>query len=159
AVGTATNGTTAVGPAGANVTYTPNGNYCGPDSFTYTITGGSSETVTVTVTCINDAPAPAGSLADVTLPEAVPLSVATLSAFSDVDNASLTYGASGLPAWLTIDAGTGVISGTPPIGASVPGSYPITVTASDAEPLSATQSFTVTVLPFGLFADGFETMP
>ncbi|MBK6435579.1 MAG: cadherin-like domain-containing protein [Rhodanobacteraceae bacterium] len=37
----ATNGTTAVGPAGANVTYTPNGNYCGPDSFTYTITGGS----------------------------------------------------------------------------------------------------------------------
>ncbi|MBK7044661.1 MAG: tandem-95 repeat protein [Rhodanobacteraceae bacterium] len=59
AVGTATNGTTAVGPAGANVTYTPNGNYCGPDSFTYTITGGSSETVSVTVTCIDDGPAAA----------------------------------------------------------------------------------------------------
>ena len=90
-------------------------------------------------------------------PEAVALSIATAQAFNDVDNASLSYSASGLPAWLTIDTGTGVISGTPPIGASVPGSYPITVTASDAEPLSATQSFTITILPFGLFSDGFET--
>ncbi len=159
AVGSATNGTTAVGPGGANVTYTPGANYCGSDSFTYTITGGSSATVSVTVSCINDAPTAVGSLSNVVSPEAVALSIATAQAFNDVDNASLSYSASGLPAWLTIDTGTGVISGTPPIGASVPGSYPITVTASDAEPLSATQSFTITILPFGLFSDGFETAP
>ncbi|MBL0042589.1 MAG: tandem-95 repeat protein [Xanthomonadales bacterium] len=159
AVGAATNGTTAVGPAGANATYTPNANYCGPDSFTYTITGGSSATVSVTVTCVNDAPTAVGSVANVSGPETLLLSITTASAFNDVDSASLTYSASGLPAWLTINPGTGVISGTPPIGASVPGTYPITVTASDAEPLSANQSFTVTVLPVGLFADGFETPP
>lgn len=91
-------------------------------------------------------------------PETVALSIATAQAFGDVDDASLSYSASGLPAWLSINATTGVISGTPPIGAAVPGIYPITVTASDAEPLSATQSFTVTIVPAVLFGDGFETV-
>jgi hypothetical protein len=158
AVGAAGNGTTAVGPGGAHVTYTPNANYCGPDSFTYTITGGSSATVSVTVTCSNDAPTAVGSLANVVSPETVALSIATAQAFGDIDDASLSYSASGLPAWLSINATTGVISGTPPIGAAVPGIYPITVTASDAEPLSATQSFTVTIVPAVLFGDGFETV-
>ena len=40
----------------ADVTYTPDLNFCGTDSFTYTITGGDSATVSVTVTCVNDAP-------------------------------------------------------------------------------------------------------
>ncbi|GAA3537532.1 Ig-like domain-containing protein [Nocardioides daeguensis] len=47
---------------GATVSYTPAANYCNAppgtalDTFTYTITGGSTATVTVTVTCVNDAP-------------------------------------------------------------------------------------------------------
>jgi hypothetical protein len=50
-------GTAAVGAGGANVTYTPASGYCnqGPneprDSFTYTLNGGSTATVFVTVTC------------------------------------------------------------------------------------------------------------
>ena len=50
-------GTAAPGVAGANVTYTPSPGYCneGPnvprDTFTYTLNGGSTATVSVTVTC------------------------------------------------------------------------------------------------------------
>ena len=40
----------------ADVTYTPGPNFCGTDSFTYTVNGGDTATVTVTVTCVNDAP-------------------------------------------------------------------------------------------------------
>ena len=53
-VGTASHGTTSF--TSANVRYTPAANYCGADSFTYTVNGGDSATVSVTVTCINDAP-------------------------------------------------------------------------------------------------------
>ncbi len=48
---------------GTDVTYTPNANYCNnppgtsPDTFTYTLTpGGSTATVSVTVTCVADPP-------------------------------------------------------------------------------------------------------
>jgi uncharacterized repeat protein (TIGR01451 family) len=56
------NGTVAVGASGANVTYTPKSDYCNsqsggaPDTFTYTLTSGSTATVSVTVTCVDDAP-------------------------------------------------------------------------------------------------------
>ncbi|MCR1782297.1 tandem-95 repeat protein [Nocardioides carbamazepini] len=59
-VGQPSHGTTAID--GTRVTYTPAANYCNDppgttlDSFGYTITGGSTATVTVTVTCVNDAP-------------------------------------------------------------------------------------------------------
>jgi len=45
--------------ADGTVTYTPNANFTGPDSFTYSITSGGvteTATVTVTVTAVNDAP-------------------------------------------------------------------------------------------------------
>jgi len=46
---------------GTNVSYQPAANYCNNpppyDTFTYTITGGSTATVSVGVTCVNDAPA------------------------------------------------------------------------------------------------------
>ena len=45
---------------GTNVSYTPNPNYCNggspTDNFAYTLNGGSTATVAVTVTCINDPP-------------------------------------------------------------------------------------------------------
>ena len=57
-----TNGTVASPAAGTGLTYQPNANYCNNppgttlSTFTYTLNGGSSATVSVTVTCVNDAP-------------------------------------------------------------------------------------------------------
>ena len=55
-VGTPAHGSAAITHAGADLTYTPAADYCGSDSFTYTLDSGSQATVTVTVTCVNDAP-------------------------------------------------------------------------------------------------------
>src|SRR4029079_7355667 len=46
----------AITGGGAGVSYTHNANYCGADSFTYPLNGGSSATVAVTVTCVDDPP-------------------------------------------------------------------------------------------------------
>lgn len=52
-------GSAAINPDGT-VTYTPEANYCGSDSFTYTVSDGNDGTdtaqVTVTVECVNDPP-------------------------------------------------------------------------------------------------------
>ena len=57
------NGTVVVAADGADLTYQPNADYCNtqtggsPDTFTYTLTpGGSTATVSVTVTCVDDPP-------------------------------------------------------------------------------------------------------
>jgi VCBS repeat-containing protein len=67
-----TNGTVAITNAGADLTYTPNANYCNSppgttlDTFTYTLTpGGSTATVSVTVTCLDDPPAAVADAATV----------------------------------------------------------------------------------------------
>ena len=53
-VGAATSGTTSF--TAADVSYQPNPNFCGSDSFSYTVNGGDTADVAVTVTCANDAP-------------------------------------------------------------------------------------------------------
>ena len=50
------NGAVAITAGATGVTYKPASNHCGADSFTYTLNGGSQGTVSVTVTCVNDAP-------------------------------------------------------------------------------------------------------
>jgi putative ubiquitin-RnfH superfamily antitoxin RatB of RatAB toxin-antitoxin module len=57
------NGVVAITGGGTGLTYQPNANYCNtppgttPDSFTYTLSpGGASATVSITVTCVDDAP-------------------------------------------------------------------------------------------------------
>lgn len=50
------NGTAVVTGGGTGLSYTPDADYCGTDPFTYTATGGRTTSVTVTVTCVPDAP-------------------------------------------------------------------------------------------------------
>jgi len=49
-----------VGTFGPSISYRPNSNYCNDgvttDDFTYTLNGGSTATVKITITCIDDAP-------------------------------------------------------------------------------------------------------
>jgi VCBS repeat-containing protein len=59
-------GTAGVGSEGLDVSYQPNPGYCNdgeaPDSFTYTLNGGSTATVAVAVTCVSDVLANQGGL-------------------------------------------------------------------------------------------------
>src|SRR6202007_1783255 len=57
---------------------------------------------------------------------------------TDSGGAALTYGATGLPAGLSINSSTGLISGTPP----TLGSSNVTVTATDTTGVSGSASFT-----------------
>ena len=146
-VGDASNGTVTVSATGAYV-YTPNPDYSGPDSFTYSVSDGT-ETVTYTVTIevlpVQDDPV-AGPLPDLAMLDGQAPSVDVSGAFSDPDGDALSFTATGLPAGLTISA-AGVISGTVDNSASQLGGgvYSVTVIAADAAGNTASQSFTITV--------------
>ena len=67
---------------------------------------------------------------------------------TDAEGNALTFSASGLPGGVTIDPNTGVITGTLAFGdadvtsgSNPPGSYQVTVTATDNQSVSASQTF------------------
>ncbi len=92
-----------LGPAGAHtgLTYEPDDNYCNTqqggtaDTFSYALNGGSSAAVSVTVTCVNDAPVLASTIAGGTLPEATytedaaPVVIDATLTVTDVDSPNL----------------------------------------------------------------------
>jgi VCBS repeat-containing protein len=90
-----TNGTVALAPNGALV-YTPNANFNGTDSFTYTATDGiatsAPATVTITVTAVNDAPVaiPDAYAATEDTPLIVNAATGVLANDTDVDGDTLT---------------------------------------------------------------------
>jgi hypothetical protein len=92
-------GAVAITGGGAGLTYTPAANYCGPDSFTYTLNGGSTATVSVTVTCVDDPPVAVNDSATVA-ENAAAQAVDVLANDTDIDGgpksvASKTNGAHG----------------------------------------------------------------
>ena len=63
-------GVVAIGPDGANVIYTPNDDFVGDDSFTYTVSDGLlTATATVSIVVEEDLVTPLGSLKTVSVPE------------------------------------------------------------------------------------------
>ncbi|HHC7350945.1 TPA: tandem-95 repeat protein, partial [Vibrio parahaemolyticus] len=91
------NGTVSVNPDGS-VTYTPNDNYHGADSFTYIVTSGGvseSTTVNVDVTPVNDAPMAKDDIA--TTQEDTAVTIDVLPNDSDVDGDKLSIQSASVP--------------------------------------------------------------
>lgn len=142
--------------ANGNVTFNPNGAFNNlaagqtrTTTLNYVITDAngttSSASITVNVNGANDAPT-STAIANQTSTDAATVSLNVASNFSDPDTTNtLTYSASGLPSGLSINATTGLISGTVANNASVTGPYSVTVTATDNAGVATSQSFTWTV--------------
>lgn len=142
--------------------YTPNANACGPDSFSYKANDGSLDstpvTVSIAITCLNDAPTAVGSMSSQSFNERQLVSLPFATLFTDVDGDTLTYSVSGVPASLAINPGSGLLSGTLADGDAAGSVYTVTVTAKDPSNTTATQTFSLTVLPMTdlMFKDGYE---
>ena len=160
-----TSGTQASGGAvlitggGTGLTFTPNANVCSttPQTFTYTLNGGSTATVSVTVTCVDDAPTAFADAATVAQ-DSGPNSIAVLANDSDVDAGpkaiqSVTQPVNGTV--VVTGGGTG-LTYAPDAGYCATSADPFTYTLNGGS--TATVSVTVTCTPRAdaMFANGFE---
>jgi Ca2+-binding RTX toxin-like protein len=148
----AVNGTVSL--VGGNVLFIPAANYNGPASFTYTVSDGngstSTVTVNVTVSPVNDAPVVSVAIPDQTAQDGAAFTVGVAGNFSDVEGDTLTYSVTGIPAGLSINPTTGVISGTldnsaSQGGPSSNGAYSVTVTANDSNGGTVSDTFILQV--------------
>jgi len=132
--------------SGNVVTYTPNTNYNGSDSFTFTVSDGeltsSAATVNISITAVNDAPA--ASAQSVSGNEDSPQTITLAGTDADGDN--LTYALATNPSNGTWTLSGNVVTYTP--NANYNGSDGFTFTVSDGEATSspATVSITVTAV-------------
>ncbi|MBL4766426.1 MAG: putative Ig domain-containing protein, partial [Rhodobacteraceae bacterium] len=102
----------------------------------------TTQNITVNVLDVNEAPT-ALTIDDDVAGVGQAYSYDVSSKFTDVDAGdSLTYSAAGLPTGLSIDANSGVISGTTSVAAS---DFTVTVTATDGDNESVDESFTLGV--------------
>ena len=139
-------GTTRI-TSGGRVTYTPRANYHGADRFSYVVTDPDGETaaatVAVTVRSINDAPSAAGVIPDQVLEEGDgPATLDLTPYFADVDDNALSYGAVSSDQSAVTVAVAGATLTLAPV---VTGTARVTVTATDPDGLTATQTFGVSV--------------
>ncbi|MCG6462088.1 tandem-95 repeat protein [Vibrio parahaemolyticus] len=139
------NGTVSVNPDGS-VTYTPNDNYYGADSFTYIVTSGGvseSTTVSVDVTPVNDAPVAKDDIA--TTQEDTAVTIDVLPNDSDVDGDKLSIESASVPKEQgTVEVVNGKLVFTP--AENFNGDAEITYTVTDGE-LTDEAKVSVTVNP------------
>jgi len=130
--------------ANGSFSYTPNANFNGTDSFTYTASDGSlssnAATVTITVNPVNDAPVANGG--SISTDEDTASSPFTLTG-TDADNDALTFEIVTAPVKGTYNATTGIY--TP--NANANGSDSFTFIAKDASSQSSAATVSITIKP------------
>ncbi len=131
-------GTATISNSGtASVTATANGT-----SGTYTATAAATGATNATFTLTNLAPTI--TVAPATLPNGTaeqPYGPVTLTASGGTGSYTFAVTSGTLPSGLTLDANTGILGGTP----TQAGSFPITVTATDANRFTGSRSYTLTI--------------
>src|SRR6056297_3104173 len=154
---------TQLTPTSASTTYTPNANFFGADSFTFTVNDSTdtspAATVSLTINAVNDPPTVAAHT--LTTHSAIRITLGAADSellkdgAADVDDASAALAVSALPATSTngaaltlIDAATGTYRYDPPGGFTGADSfiYEVCDSATSALPVQcATETVTVTV--------------
>ena len=136
------------------ITYTPNANFAGPNSFTYRLSDGQftdDGSVSVTVVAVNDAPTFFPTTAARSVPEDAEAddNVGAPVTAMDVESALLTYSLSGADSGsFNIDADSGQITVATGVDIATKDTYTVTVTADDGSGeanATATVEVTITV--------------
>ena len=107
--------------------------------------------VAIAITPVPDQPQVTGNIGSQSVVVNGNFAVDASSVFQNIDTGSTTtysailQGGGALPSWLSFDAATGILSGTPP-GTSTE-TVTVLVTATTSEGLSSSQAFTLTAAP------------
>lgn len=127
--------------SGTSITYTPAAGYSGSDSFTYTATNvtGTSSPATVFITVS----APTVAITTPSLPNGTVGSIYSTTLSASGGTAPYTYSitSGSLPAGLSLNTSTGVISGTP----SSSSTANLTVTATDTNSATGSRAYSLAV--------------
>jgi len=132
-----------------NLTYTPDQNYFGVDTFTFKVNDGTVDsnqaTVKITVNPVNDLEVTNPGNQNSQEGDSVSLRIDVLDAEGD----PLNFTMSGAPPELSIDENTGRISGKVSLSAAQGSPYQVTVTVSDGiDSIPVVFSWTIGDLPF-----------
>ena len=149
-------GVATVSANGVGVAFEPAPNACSAtaQTFTYTLNGGSSATVSVTVACVDDAPVAVDDASSVA-PDSGPTAIDVLANDRDIDGGPRSIVSATQPADGTVvvqDGGTGLTYAPDPGHCS---SVPDTFTYTLDGGTSATVRVTV-ACPDAMFENGFE---
>ncbi|MEM6314804.1 MAG: tandem-95 repeat protein, partial [Planctomycetota bacterium] len=154
-VGQPSNGAAVLNPDGT-VTYTPDANVNGTDSFDVTVTDGDggfdTATVNVTIDPVDDDPIANDDTA--TTAEATPVIINLLANDEELDGETLTIIDLEDPANGTvIDNGNGTVTYTPDVGFSGDEAFDYTISDGDGPTSTATVQVNVTSFPTPIFDD------
>lgn len=146
-----TNGTkgTVTMAGGTSLTFTPNANLFGTDSFTYTISddagGTSTATVSVTITSTNQAPVAVNDTQTLAFNTPKTFDPRTNDSDPDGDAFTITAKTNGTKGTVAIGAGGTSVTYTPTTGQS--GADSFTYTISDPESATATGTVNINITP------------